>query len=542
MHWKLSRAGGIRRQRVSERRRTSSPFAIALALVPTPLLLFVSPALRLYVGNQEELYYQSSVLGPFLLLALFTAVVGALMWALSGTPLLRMSRYVTWGYLLFAPFLLAYRVLGSAASELPALVGLAVGWSIESAAGLVLWCLGWVVASVVSARRFSPSSIAKLMAAFGLVLLAGDALTFATALTTMPRPTAGSKTALNDVSVPERVATGVNVYHIVLDAFQTDVLEILRTPELDKELGGFTYFSNNRAIYHSTVMSLSSTFTSHRYLYDKPRADYIEASFRDLSTITRFANAGYWTLAVVPGSDPLETHEDGFRDVFHHVNNFERSSAANATAFRNLWMVANIPPVVLEGIAARGWLSERTQGELRRTRAGRALSDSAPVASAMSFRELIDGEEGLGNAGRYTFVHLMIPHSPYVLREDCSYREWQRAENPLAQTKCTLGLLAEFLGELDRLGRFEDSLILVHGDHGAPFRTHGNRLVRTRARSLSTPLLIKPPGTPRSRNLVVCDVDSTLLDVAPTVLDFAGLASGDSFEGSSLRSKAEFCN
>ena len=523
---------------MSEERRTSR-FVTALALVPTPLLLFVSPALRLYRGNQEDLYYQSSVLGPFLLLALFTGVVGAVSWASSDTSLFR---YVTWGYLLLAPFLLAFRFLAGAASELPALAGLAVGWSIESVGGLVLWWVGWLVASVLSARRFSPSSIAKLMAAFGFVLLAGDALTFATAFTAMPRPTAENKTALNAASAPERVASGVNVYHIVLDAFQTDALEILRTPELDAELGGFTYFPNNRAIYHSTVMSLSSTFTSRRYQYDRPRADYIEASLRNESMITSFANADYWTLAIVPGSGPLEAHEDGFRDVFHHVNNFERSSAANATAFRNLWMVANIPPVILDRFSVSGWLSERTQAELRLTRAGRALTDSAPVASVMSFRELIDGEERLADAGRYTFVHLLIPHSPYVLRQDCSYREWERAEDPLAQTTCTLGLLTKLLGKLDALGRFEDSLILVHGDHGAPFRTRGDTLVRARARSLNTPLLVKPPGTPRSERLLVCAVETTLLDIAPTVLDFAGLPPGDSFEGSSLRPEVNSCD
>ena len=110
----------------------------ALALVSTPLLLFVSPTLRLYAGNREDLYYQISVVTPFIWLALLVGVIGAASWALSRIAPFRL---VTWAYLLFAPFLLSYRFLGDASSALPPLLGLAVSWSIESAPGLALWCV-----------------------------------------------------------------------------------------------------------------------------------------------------------------------------------------------------------------------------------------------------------------------------------------------------------------------------------------------------------------------------------------------------------------
>ena len=44
-----------------------------------------------------------------------------------------------------------------------------------------------------------------------------------------------------------------------------------------------------------------------------------------------------------------------------------------------------------------------------------------------------------------------------------------------------------------------------------------------------------------TRALVVCDVASTLLDVAPTVIDLAGLSHHESFEGTSLRSHVDGC-
>jgi hypothetical protein len=213
----------------------------------------------------------------------------------------------------------------------------------------------------------------------------------------------------------------------------------------------------------------------------------------------------------------------------------------NASAFENLWIVANIPSVILDALGSRGWLSERTLGELRLTRAGRALTDSAPVASAMSFRELIEAEPQLSTTGRYTFVHLLIPHAPYVLRSDCDYLEWDRSEDPLAQTECTLHLLDELFEAIEALGRFEDAFIVVHGDHGAPFRIQHGELVRARARSSRTPLMFKPPGRRRDVDLAICNVETTLLDVAPTVLDVTGLPLHPGFEGFSRRPAIASC-
>ena len=68
----------------------------------------------------------------------------------------------------------------------------------------------------------------------------------------------------------------------------------------------------------------------------------LESGFGEHSFVTRFADAGYWTLAVVPGSDPIDPAESAFTNVFLHADNFERSSTMNAAAFENLWIVANV--------------------------------------------------------------------------------------------------------------------------------------------------------------------------------------------------------
>jgi hypothetical protein len=96
--------------------------------------------------------------------------------------------------------------------------------------------------------------------------------------------------------------------------------------------------------------------------------------------------------------------------------------------------------------------------------------------------------------GTALFAHLMIPHSPYVARADCSIRPpsrdflWQNnnrflpsAEGPtntlasrqeryklyFEQLKCLYSKLDELFDRMRAAGVYDDSIIILHGDHGS---------------------------------------------------------------------------
>jgi hypothetical protein len=330
-----------------------------------------------------------------------------------------------------------------------------------------------------------------------------------------------------------------NVYHVVFDGLQTEIFELSHASEEEGSLEGFVYFPGNQAIYHGTALSLASTFSSRRYGYDRPIEEFVDQGLSHLSLVSKLKRAGFQTMAVVPAIHTVPPKL--FDHVVQHSDNSQRSVAMNTEAFVRLWVFSNIPPDTRRRLVKSEWLSEQTRMELRQIATGRALAESAPVTSYMSFMELIESEEAQGDAGRYTFVHLLIPHAPYMFRGDCSYEEGQRMADPLPQSRCAVQMLAKFVDRLHGLNRFEDSLILVHGDHGEPFRLNNGTLVRTRARSLRTPLLIKPVGAKRTAGFQICEAETTLLDVAPTVLEQVGLPSELAFEGASLKNALERC-
>ena len=79
---------------------------------------------------------------------------------------------------------------------------------------------------------------------------------------------------------------------------------------------------------------------------------------------------------------------------------------------------------------------------------------------------VLEQEAELPATGRYTLIHLVILHSPEVLAADCSYGAAGSKTTQLEQAGCATKLLVDFVERLKELGRFDNSLVIAHADHG----------------------------------------------------------------------------
>ena len=104
-------------------------------------------------------------------------------------------------------------------------------------------------------------------------------------------------------------------------------------------------------------------------------------------------------------------------------------------------------------------------------------------------------------------------------------------DGEIAFTDHHLGLLFD---ELDRLGLYDDSLIVVTSDHGDEFFEHGAKghMKNLFETTLRVPLLVRFPRGEAAGTRVVEPV--SLVDVAPTVLDAARVPRPPAFGGESL--------
>jgi choline-sulfatase len=164
------------------------------------------------------------------------------------------------------------------------------------------------------------------------------------------------------------------------------------------------------------------------------------------------------------------------------------------------------------------------------------LPTASPEASIGQIQR--DGAETLAAATRwldartdskfFLFVHFYEPHKPYS--PPARYAMYTPYDGEIAYADELVGLL------LDRLrarGVYDSATIVLLADHGEGLGDHGEQEhgLFLYHETTHVPLVIKTPGDPARR--VAAPVQH--IDLAPTLLDIAGLPKPASLRGRSLR-------
>ena len=493
---------------------------VVLSLATTPLLLFISSASDIYLKNQNLMQYQYEVLAPYVKLTIVTMLVGAVMTGLS--KYWRVFSYALWAYYLMGPVFLLFAFFRPLQSTLPGFHFL-----YQTAFGLTLWAVLLLAATVVLGRRLSPQVSLPAFAFFGFVLLAfeGGTLLYNVLLQREPTQEAVESRESSPGS-PGR--TLPNIYHLIFDGYQTDLLEHTLSPESKEALGGFTYFPNNTAIWPYTPISLATIFSGKRYFYDRPRDEYVAAAFDSRASFLYWLKSqGYETAAYVTNS--WQGREAFFDRMVHHGTSAKAELLVlNTESLWNTWLYSNTPAPLRPALKRTTWFSDLDEEDWDRLGRRKLLPQSAPVISYLGFQEMMAEEAAQSSSGRYTVVHVLIPHDPPMLRADCSYGVGTSKTGVIDQSRCALKLMLDFVDLLKDLGRFDDALILAHGDHGGFYRTRKGWLVsKARSRSLDTVLLIKPVGVSGLGGLNIMERTTSLLDIPSIVIGSVTNASSD---------------
>ena len=154
------------------------------------------------------------------------------------------------------------------------------------------------------------------------------------------------------------------------------------------------------------------------------------------------------------------------------------------------------------------------------------------------------------------YMHSGHPHVPYTYLSDGrryngneldglgSYEFWaddQQLINVaihryLLQVEYTDTLLGRLLDELESLGRFDDTLLVVTADHGTSFSAGSHRRVpneNTFSEVVQVPLFVKYP---EQQEREIDDRAAQIIDIFPTIADVMGITLADAVDGQSLLS------
>lgn len=134
--------------------------------------------------------------------------------------------------------------------------------------------------------------------------------------------------------------------------------------------------------------------------------------------------------------------------------------------------------------------------------------------------------------GTYKFLEQYLPRDRLMSQEDLD----QVVALYDGEIKWTDHQLGRLFDHLKRLGLWEDTLLVVLADHGEEFQEHQSfHHIRTLYEEvLRVPLLVKLPGGRSVGARLRVPERVRNLDLAPTILDLAGIECPSTFQGESI--------
>lgn len=347
-----------------------------------------------------------------------------------------------------------------------------------------------------------------------------------------------------------------NVYHILLDEMQTDAAEYLEKSGLDENFDGFTLFKHNTSNYLYTSASVPSFLTGTLYNGREESFGEWKEGFRRRGLLKKLSEKGYVITMYSPRhnwTSPFVSEFITLDDIYEETTGIKDSQYGD---FVQIWF-ARITPNILtnEALVAGKKLGRFVYGFIGFDSNAKKIpvtiaEGKEPFSSVSMLKKVIYSEKAKPADGRYIYAHAIIPHGPYVFNENCVYEPGLRekgTEGYLAQVECAFGLVAEFIEELKRLGRYDSSTIIIHADTGHGHRgfigsgTGGlapglpylnNNLgwtveqVRARIKAL---LMIKPANS--TGILKISERPSQLVDLYPTMIDLLALGEDVNTDG-----------
>ena len=488
--------------------------AVFGSLLLTPVCLFISTTLTLYINNQMDLGYSYQVLYPFLWLFVIAVAVGLILYRFSG---LGHVKYILRLYYGIGPFFILYTLLRNLSIPL-----------VETAIVFIILAVLFLGIFIFLAEKAKESSFVAFFAFLGFFFLAFEAYSFYTGYQDAPKSDVNYKKVRIDASAQKLP----NIYLLLLDGFQTEMFDVTLTPQVKKSLGGFVQFHENTALFGRTLMSIPSIFGGRSYDFNSPQVVYKESSFTsDSSTLSWLKKAGYTEHAYVMDKINEYNNLSLFDSVIEHEN--KRGRYTPHSVFFGAWAYRNLPLFASTRILG----AER----LERIKGKDTLPRNASVSSVDGFFRYLENEKDLPASNRFTFLYMLLPHKPFIFNDDCSFSNDMALTGPISQSKCATNLIVKFIKTLKELDRFNDSMIIITADHGLWYKVEGGELKKVDGGEVGLQwatsralLLMKPAGIADADDLIISGFQSSLLDIAPTIAASLPDAPPVNFEGTSL--------
>jgi hypothetical protein len=244
-----------------------------------------------------------------------------------------------------------------------------------------------------------------------------------------------------------------NIYHVVFDAYHGPWLK-----HAMKEWGmpegtfdGFTYYPKALANSIPTRVSFPSFLSGSLYTPDLTVSQWLRHADTD-NIISDLNKAGYNTTVYAIRS------RHGFRPAQRFVA--PEADPATMTLLADYWALRVLP------VALRTRALESGKGLITKISSSvsdKPTGDLRTYNSYRQFQQFLRDEAARPKKGQYVLVHLYSPHGPYHMDRHGRYTG---NSTYIEQLYLATSQMKQIVERLKQMGKFDDSLIIFHSDHG----------------------------------------------------------------------------
>jgi hypothetical protein len=330
-----------------------------------------------------------------------------------------------------------------------------------------------------------------------------------------------------------------NVLHLILDSFQSDIFREIVTAgpgaqRYRSALDGFTFYEENSGVFPYTYFALPAILSGRIYRNDRPKKEFIREVFSGDTLLSAAAGAGF---EVDIATEPLmlDMMANGPYTNAYLVPG-QSGPSPRALAVNEAAKLLDLSLFRLAPHFLKRHVYNDERWLVQRATAGPEHLRYFYFAHNLFLHEIAKNMSADRPAPVYKFFHVMSPHAPMVVDDQCAYTGGaieRNRETVTWQSRCTLEFVIDLLGRMKELGIYDDALIVLMADHGGhippdryrppdPAETSRGFVMNPWVVAMASPLLlIKLPGA--SGPLRTSPAQTSALDTAATVGAILGL-------------------
>ncbi|MDO4863898.1 MAG: hypothetical protein Q4A05_06995 [Ruminococcus sp.] len=327
-----------------------------------------------------------------------------------------------------------------------------------------------------------------------------------------------------------------NVVVFLTDRLDAQWLEMVleRYPDLNDELEGFTFYSNNVGRFTNTFPSVCNMLTNYEYS-GQDWSEYFDAAWQGETLPKRLHDNGYKVNMLI---DNLVTYSD-FDDIRDQCDNIH--SSVNYVDFNYFdhggilrtmanFSLGKLSPYLLKNSFVGDMTSDFSSKFYTSTGTDAAMFKGVVGNDTdMEFCNYVRTHTMKADCDQktFTFVHLNFAHD---------YNEDLAALDPdydgtIDREKNILGgfrLLEFYLDKMKEAGVYDNSTIIFIGDHGRPpaeieYAEDDELPTIELDGEIRTTILVKPAGAERVPLVIDHDAQLSSSEFGATVLEYAGV-------------------